>query len=224
MSGMNAKLIIGVAVLIAIATSATIFAQRHRGKAKVLVDYSRRTDTPRPKGEYYNDASQKMTLYPIPGFARIKSIRLVRGQTRRLKLTIQMRAPLPPASKDRLAVEAYFDTPQLEGPFDTAVIYVRGYAYPSQPPVLAGTAAIVRADDHSVIGPATVAEHGADITLMFDEHSVGASPKMEAVVIRYLPANVKLSKVSGGMDASVADVEILDKNLREKSIGLPVHP
>jgi len=110
---MHLKPIMGFVIILASCAATPTVVQRPDGKTTILAHYTRPEDIARPRDGCYDDSSQQMFTYRTPPFAGIKKITLAKTRTGKSQLTIEMRAPIPARTRDRLTVEAYFDTPKL---------------------------------------------------------------------------------------------------------------
>lgn len=182
--------------------------------------------SPRPeKGDYahyYDYVAEDIVWYPVPAFARIKQVKFSEIRKGIFEIRVEMRCKIPTKIKDRLSVAAYFDTP-IDGLWDTGIIFAMGkYPFSIKPPSPNGGVFLVY--KNRWIGKAVSQIQGASIVMKFESKLVSNSKNLQLVVVRYLPANVDLKRIGGGLDSCFVDVIRLDPKLKNVSIGIPSHP
>lgn len=188
----------------------------------VFIDYTRKHNK-RTHGHYFDITLDKIVTYPLPNFTKIKKIIFSQPRKGLYRIKIETYAPIPPITKDRLSFSVYFDTPTVEGLWDTGIIYAHGpYPFPHTPPSPKG--GIFYSYKKLWIGKIKASARNATVTIDFESRLVDNSTDLQMVVVRYLPANVEISRVSGGIQACHTDVVRLDPSLKEVQIMIPDHP
>lgn len=182
--------------------------------------------SPRPeKGDYahyYDYVAEDIIWYSVPAFAKIKQVKFFETCRGIFEIWVEMHCEIPTKIKDRLSVAAYFDTP-ADYSWDTGVIFAMGeYPFSIKPPSPIG--GIFLTHKNRWIGKVTSEIRGAFIIMRFKSKLVSNSKNLQMVVVRYLPANVDLKRVAGGLESCIVDVKRLDPKLKNVSIGIPGHP
>ena len=192
------------------------------GSTKTFIDITREKDVQKPQAHYYDYSLDDLVWYPVPPFARIKRVTFSQLRKGIFQVSIETWAPIPRKTTDMLSFAAYFTTPGAEGLCDIGIIYTPGnYRFAVAPPSPEG--GVFRLYKELWIGKVQASVRGSTVTIRFPSRLVDDSKDFEMVVIRYLPGDLELSRVSGGVRHSIADVE-RHPRLADVQIFIPDHP